>query len=160
MNIGQTAKASGISAKMIRYYESVGLITPADRSGAGYRIYSARDVQVLNFIRRSRDLGFKVEDIRDLLQLWRDRSRKSASVKKMVLGHIRTLEQKVVELQEMLDTLRTLADSCSGDQTPACPIIDTLEAGVSTAGNGPEEIPQGQARHRKGREFREGRSGV
>jgi len=126
MNIGQTATASGISAKMIRYYESVGLIAPAERSESGYRIYTERDVQVLHFIRRSRDLGFKVEEIRDLLKLWRDRTRKSASVKKMVLGHISTLQEKVVELQEMIGTLQALADSCSGDQKPDCPIINRL----------------------------------
>lgn len=132
MNIGQTAAASGISAKMIRYYESVGLIPSADRSDAGYRIYSDRDVQVLNFIRRSRDLGFKVEDIRDLLKLWRDRTRRSASVKKVALGHIETLKQKIVELQEMVGTLQALADSCSGDQKSNCPIIDELETGKSS----------------------------
>ncbi len=132
MNIGQTATASGISAKMIRYYESVGLIPSADRSDAGYRIYSDRDVQVLNFIRRSRDLGFKVEDIRDLLKLWRDRTRRSASVKKVALGHIETLKQKIVELQEMVGTLQALADSCSGDQKSNCPIIDELETGKSS----------------------------
>lgn len=131
MNIGQTAKASGISAKMIRYYESVGLITSADRSVSGYRIYSDRDVEVLNFIRRSRDLGFKVEEIRDLLKLWRDRTRKSANVKKVALGHIETLKQKIVELQEMVSTLQALADSCSGDQKADCPIIEELETGTS-----------------------------
>lgn len=132
MNIGQTATASGISAKMIRYYESVGLIPSADRSDAGYRIYSHRDVQVLNFIRRSRDLGFKVEDIRDLLKLRSDRTRRSASVKKVALGHIETLKQKIAELEEMVGTLQTLADSCSGDQKSNCPIIDELETGKSS----------------------------
>ena len=130
MNIGETAKASGISAKMIRYYESVGLIASAGRSDSGYRIYSDRDVQVLNFIRRSRDLGFKVEEIRELLKLWRDRTRKSASVKKIAQGHIITLKHKVVELQEMISTLKALADSCLGDQKSDCPIITELETGT------------------------------
>ena len=132
MNIGQTATASGISAKMIRYYESVGLIASADRSDSGYRIYSDRDVQVLNFIRRSRDLGFKVEDIRDLLKLWRDRGRKSANVRKLALGQIDSLKQKIVQMEEMVGTLQALVDSCSGDHKPGCPIIDELETGGST----------------------------
>lgn len=127
MNIGETAKASGISAKMIRYYESVGLIASASRSGSGYRIYSDRDVEILNFIRKSRDLGFKVEEIRELLKLWRNRTRKSASVKKVALGHLEILKQKIVELQEMVGTLQSLVDSCSGDQKPDCPIIEELE---------------------------------
>ncbi len=127
MNIGEIAKASGISAKMIRYYESVGLISLADRGDSGYRIYSERDVQVLNFIRRSRDLGFKVDDIRDLLKLWRDRGRKSANVKTLALNQIATLRQKIVELDEMVGTLQSLADSCSGNQKPNCPIIRELE---------------------------------
>jgi len=126
MNIGETAMASGISAKMIRYYESVGLIASASRSGSGYRIYSDRDVQVLNFIRRSRDLGFKVEEIRELLKLWRDRTRKSASVKKVALLHLEILNQKIVELQKMVGTLQSLADSCSGDHRSDCPIIEEL----------------------------------
>ena len=132
MNIGETAKASGISAKMIRYYESVRLIASAGRSDSGYRVYSDRDVQVLNFIRRSRDLGFKIEEIRELLQLWGDRARKSASVKKVALGQIEILKQKVVELQEMVSTLQSLVDSCSGDQKPDCPIIEELVTGTAS----------------------------
>ena len=144
MNIGQTAKASGISAKMIRYYESVGLIASADRSDSGYRIYSDRDVQVLNFIRRSRDLGFKVEDIRDLLKLWKDRTRRSASVKKVALGHIGTLKRKIVELQEMVGTLQVLADSCAGDQKSDCPIIEELETGSSRRKSAPRKPLSGK----------------
>ena len=144
MNIGQTAKASGISAKMIRYYESVGLIASADRSDSGYRIYSDRDVQILNFIRRARDLGFKVEDIRDLLKLWKDRTRRSASVKKVALGHIGTLKQKIVELQEMVGTLQALADSCSGDQKSDCPIIEELETGSSRRKSAPRKPLSGK----------------
>lgn len=141
MNIGQTAKASGISAKMIRYYESVGLIAAADRTDSGYRVYTDRDVEILHFIRRSRDLGFKVEDIRDLLGLWRDRRRKSASVKKVALRQIDELKQKIVELQEMVQTLQTLADSCSGDQNSHCAIIDELVAGDTLPHHaGPEKF--------------------
>lgn len=150
MNIGETAKASGISAKMIRYYESVGLITSADRSHSGYRVYSDRDVQVLNFIRRSRDLGFKVEDIRDLLKLWRDRGRKSANVKKLALGQIASLKQKIVELEEMVATLQSLADSCSGDQKPGCSIIKELEAGASSHRKPASHKPLGAPASSKG----------
>ena len=132
MNIGEIAKASRISAKMIRYYESVGLISLADRSNSGYRIYSDRDVRILNFIRRSRDLGFKVEDIRDLLKLWRDRGRKSANVKKLALDQIANLKQKIVELEEMVGNLQSLADSCSGNQKPNCPIIKELETDTAS----------------------------
>ncbi len=132
MNIGEIAKASGISAKMIRYYESVGLISLADRGISGYRIYSDRDVQVLNFIRRSRDLGFKVEDIRDLLKLWRDRGRKSANVKKLALAQIANLKQRITELEKMVGNLESLADTCSGDQKPGCPIIKELETATTS----------------------------
>lgn len=133
MNIGQVAKESGVSAKMIRYYEGVELIGSARRSGSGYRIYSGEDVQVLRFIRRARDLGFKVEDIRDLLKLWRDRGRKSAQVKKVTLGHIGELKRKIVELQDMVSTLESLVDRCAGDQESFCPIIEKLVIGKDHA---------------------------
>jgi MerR family gold-responsive transcriptional activator of gol and ges genes len=126
MNIGDAAQASGVSAKMIRYYESVGLIPPASRSGAGYRIYSDTDVQMLRFIRRSRDLGFTVEKISNLLALWRDHSRQSADVKRIALEQINGLEKKIQEMQAMKDTLLHLADACSGDRRPDCPILADL----------------------------------
>ncbi len=129
MNIGQAATASGISAKMIRYYESVGLIPSADRSTSGYRVYSQEDVHTLRFIRRARDLGFSVEQIAALLALWQDRSRASADVKRLALSHVEKLEAKRREIDEMVATLRYLASHCQGNNRPGCPIIDELSAG-------------------------------
>ncbi len=133
MNIGQVANASGISAKMIRYYESVGLIPSADRSTSGYRMYSQEDVYTLRFIRRARDLGFSVEQIAALLALWQDRSRASADVKKLALGHVEKLEAKRREIDDMIGTLRHLAWHCQGNNRPGCPIIDELSAGKEIA---------------------------
>ena len=130
MNIGDAAKASGVSAKMIRYYESTGLIPVAGRTDAGYRVYSDIEVQMLRFIRRSRDLGFPVEKIEELLALWRDRSRQSADVKRLAQEQIDGLERKIAEMQAMKDTLQHLSDACCGDHRPDCPILADL-------GNGP-----------------------
>ena len=129
MNIGEAAKASGVSAKMIRYYESIGLIPAAGRTGSGYRVYSTTEVQLLRFIRRSRDLGFPVDRIEELLALWRDRGRQSADVKRLALEQIDGLERKVQEMQGMIDTLRHLADACCGDDRPDCPILTELGQG-------------------------------
>ena len=130
MNIGQVASFSGVSAKMIRYYEKTGLIPEAQRSAAGYRRYTRQDADTLRFIRRSRDLGFTVEQISELLLLWQDRQRSSADVKTVALSHVAVLEAKVAELQAMADTLRALARSCQGNERPDCPIIkDLAEAG-------------------------------
>lgn len=137
MNIGQAADASGISAKMIRYYESVGLIASADRTTSGYRIYSPEDVYTLRFIRRARDLGFSVEQIASLLALWQDRSRASADVKKFALGHVEKLEVKRREIDEMVATLRHLASHCRGNNRPDCPIIEELSAGKHIAERSP-----------------------
>ena len=126
MNIGELAQASGVSAKMIRYYEKIGLIPPADRSQSGYRNYSDNDVHRLRFIRRARDLGFTVEQMADLLALWRDRSRASSEVKKIALDQVAILERKAEELQAMSRTLKHLAAHCHGDERPDCPIIDDL----------------------------------
>ena len=123
MNIGQAAKATGISAKMIRYYEDVGLIGPVARSESGYRVYGPRDIHTLGFIKRSRDMGFSVERIGELLALWRDRSRHSADVKRMALEHVAVLQQRIDELQDMLRTVQALADCCAGDERPDCPIL-------------------------------------
>ncbi len=138
MNIGQAAAASGISAKMIRHYESIGLVEEAGRTAAGYRVYTARDVETLRFIRRSRDLGFPVEQIRALLSLWRDRNRASADVKEVALRHVEELEAKMRQLQEMADTLKHLANHCHGDDRPDCPIIGRLAEG----GEEPEPAPR------------------
>ena len=126
MNIGQAAKASGISAKMIRYYEAIGLIGSAERTAAGYRTYGASDVHTLRFIRRARDLGFSVEQMGDLLALWRDRSRASADVKAIALTHIEELDRKAQALQDMSRTLKHLAEHCHGDTRPDCPILDDM----------------------------------
>ena len=129
MNIGEAARASGVSAKMIRYYESIGLIPAAGRTGSGYRVYSSTEVQILRFIRRARDLGFAVDRIEELLALWRDRGRHSADVKRLATEHIEGLERKVREMQGMIDTLRHLADACCGDHRPDCPILADLGQG-------------------------------
>jgi len=131
MNIGEAATASGVSAKMIRYYESIGLIPEATRTGSGYRVYSENDVHTLRFIRRARDLGFSVEQMTDLLNLWRDRTRASGDVKRIALEHIAELEKKMRELGEMAVTLRHLADCCHGDNRPDCPILEDLALGRS-----------------------------
>lgn len=126
MNIGQASDASGVSAKMIRYYESVGLMPEAGRSASGYRVYTDSDVHMLRFIRRSRDLGFALDDIRLLLGLWRDRTRPSAAVKDIAIKHIDDLTAKIAELQAMKRTLQHLAEACHGDARPDCPILDDL----------------------------------
>lgn len=127
MTIGEVATASGVSAKMIRYYEKTGLIRPAARTDSGYRTYTEADVHTLRFIRRARDLGFVVEDIAELLALWQDRSRHSADVKRLALDQVALLEGKIGDLEAMAATLRALANSCSGDERPDCPILDDLE---------------------------------
>jgi len=126
MNIGQAAAASGVSAKMIRYYESIGLIPKTVRTESGYRVYSDHDVHTLRFIRRARDLGFSVEQIADLVSLWQDRERASKDVKAIALEHVATLERKIRELQEMASTLKHLSRNCHGDARPHCPIIEEL----------------------------------
>ena len=131
MNIGHAAKATGISTKMIRYYETIGLITPAHRSDAGYRVYTDHDIHALRFINRARDLGFSVEQMRDLLALWRDRSRASADVKSIALEHVAKLKEKALALEAMSRTLEHLAENCHGDDRPDCPIIE--EFSVSPA---------------------------
>jgi len=127
MNIGQAADAAGVPAKRIRYYEQIGLIDAAERSGAGYRVYDEHDLHTLQFVRRSRQLGFSIPEISTLLALWRDRGRSSADVKKVALVHVRELRTKISELQSMVDTLQDLADHCDGDSRPDCPILAELQ---------------------------------
>ncbi len=134
MNIGEAATRSGVSAKMNRYYESIGLITAPARTAAQYRVYAADDVHTLRFVRRSRDLGFSLEETRELLALWRDKSRASADVKNLAMAHVRELEEKAAELKAMADTLRHLATHCHGDHRPDCPILADFAATTPTQG--------------------------
>jgi MerR family copper efflux transcriptional regulator len=126
MNIGQAATASGVSAKMIRYYESIALIPAGKRTDAGYRVYGENDLHTLRFVKRARQLGFSLDQIRDLLSLWQNKERASADVKTIALGHVAQLNQRIAELTEMRDTLQTLAGCCHGDQRPDCPILQSL----------------------------------
>lgn len=125
-NIGDAAAASGVSAKMIRHYEGIGLIPAANRTFANYRIYSSEDVHTLQFIKHARTLGFSIKQIGKLLSLWQDRSRSSAEVRRLALEHIAELDQKVREMRSMSGALRRLVDHCHGDHRPDCPILDGL----------------------------------
>jgi MerR family gold-responsive transcriptional activator of gol and ges genes len=127
MNIGEAASASGVSAKMIRYYEATGLVPAADRTRSGYRTYGPREVQTLRFIRRARDLGFPMEKVAELLALWQDRSRASADVKHLAEAQVAALETRIAEMQAMQATLRHLVHCCAGDHRPDCPILADLE---------------------------------
>lgn len=126
LNIGDAARASGVTAKMIRHYESIGLVKAPRRTEAGYRLYSEQDVRVLQFIHRGRALGFSLDQIRDLLALWEDKHRASADVRAMALAHIAELDRKIAEMAAMRRTLESLATSCHGDERSDCPILDDL----------------------------------
>ena len=126
MNIGEAAHASGVSAKMIRHYEEVGLMPHVARTEAGYRQYSARDVHTLRFIRRARDLGFSMAEIAELLKLWQNKRRASADVKRIALAHADDLHRRIEEMTAMKRTLERLAQCCHGDHRPDCPILDEL----------------------------------
>ena len=126
MNIGQAAQRSGLTAKMIRYYESIGLLPAAGRSESGYRQYAVQDLHTLAFIKRSRDLGFSLEEVAKLLTLWQDRSRASADVKALASQHITELNRKIAELSGLRDTLQELVEHCQGDHRPDCPILHDL----------------------------------
>ena len=126
MDIGQAAKASGVSVKMVRHYEAIGLLPKVARTAANYRLYRETDVHTLRFIRRARSLGFSMADIKELLSLWQNTSRSSASVKRVAGKHVGDLKQKISELKAMVDTLEHLAEHCHGDHRPECPIIEDL----------------------------------
>ncbi|MBK1690073.1 Cu(I)-responsive transcriptional regulator [Rubrivivax gelatinosus] len=129
MNIGQASAASGVSAKMIRHYERIGLLPEAARSAAGYRRYDERDVHTLRFVRHARDLGFPLERIRELIGLWHDRERPSRQVKALAREHLAAVDAKLAELQAVKSTLERLVQCCHGDERPDCPILETLAGG-------------------------------
>lgn len=126
LNIGQAAGRSGVSAKMVRHYESLGLLPKVARTDAGYRQYGEREVHTLRFIRRARDLGFNMAEIAELLKLWQNRRRASADVKRIALTHVADLDRRLAEMAAMRETLAHLASCCKGDQRPDCPILDEL----------------------------------
>ena len=142
MQIGQAASATGVSAKMIRHYETIGLIPSAERRASNYRDYDEGDVHRLRFIRRSRDLGFSIERIRDLLKLWSDRNRCSSEVKAIALAHVAEMETRIAQMREMAEALHGLADACEGNERPDCPIIQGLE-GSETARRQRRRAPTG-----------------
>ena len=127
MNIGEVATMSEVNSKMIRRYEEHGIIPKAGRSLAGYRHYSDKDVHVLRFVKRARELGFSMKDVKQLVGLWRNKSRPSAQVKNIALKHQTELEKKLKEIQSMLNTINNLIEHCHGDERPDCPILDGLD---------------------------------
>ena len=135
LHIGAAAERSGVSAKMVRHYESLGLLPQVRRTDSGYRQYGEREVHVLRFIRRARDLGFGMAEIAELLKLWQNRQRSSAEVKRIALAHVADLERRLTEMQAMKRSLEALASCCHGDERPDCPILEQL------AGEGPKENP-------------------
>ena len=127
--IGAAARASGVSAKMVRHYESLGLLGAVARTDAGYRQYTPADVHTLRFIKRARDLGFSIAEIAALVGLWHDRQRASADVKRLAQAHVVELEKRIAALQDMRHTLQNLLQHCHGDERPDCPILDQLAGG-------------------------------
>ena len=126
LNIGSVAEATGLRAKTIRYYESIGLVEPARRTGGNYRVYEERDVATLRFIERARRLGFSLKEVAELLMLWRDRERASADVRRLAEAQIRRVDARLAELQDMRRSLQHLMDRCHGDGRPDCPILEEL----------------------------------
>ena len=124
--IGEAAARSGVSVKMVRHYEALGLLPAVARTDAGYRMYTTREVHTLRFIRRARDLGFSMAEIAELLKLWQNRRRASADVKRIAMAHVADLDRRLAELTAMRRTLETLAACCHGDGRPDCPILDEL----------------------------------
>ena len=129
MNIGEAAKLSGVSAKMVRHYESLGLLPAVARTESGYRQYTDKEVHTLRFIRRARDLGFSMAEIGELLKLWQNQRRSSANVKKIAAKHLADIDARMAEMAAMRKTLQHLVHCCSGDERPDCPILDELAHG-------------------------------
>lgn len=127
LNIGEAARRSGVSAKMARHYESLGLLPEVNRTESGYRVYTDKEVHTLRFIKRSRDLGFSMAEITELLKLWQNRSRSSADVRRIAARHVEDLDQRMKEMEAMRKTLKTLIHCCQGDNRPDCPILDELQ---------------------------------
>ena len=126
MTIGEAAKISGVNAKLIRHYESIGIVPKASRTDSGYRTYTETDVHILSFVKRSRTLGFSMKEIKKLVSLWRNKARASAEVKTLAIKHIEEMEKKILELQDMVKTLKHLSKNCHGDGRPDCPILNDL----------------------------------
>lgn len=142
-NIGEAARRSQVSAKMVRHYESLGLLPEINRTDSGYRQYSDREVHTLRFIKRSRDLGFSMVEIAELLKLWQNQRRSSADVQRIAIRHVEDLNQRMAEMEAMKRTLETLIHCCPGDHRPDCPILDEL-------GKAPEFVPtKGPARAKR-----------
>lgn len=133
MNIGEAARRSGVSARMLRHYEALGLVGGVARSESGYRQYDENTVHTLRFIRRARDLGFEMDEIAELLALWRNRRRSSAEVKRIATAHVEDLQRRIAGLQAMQATLQRLASCCHGDERPDCPILDELASDAPPA---------------------------
>jgi MerR family copper efflux transcriptional regulator len=142
MNIGEAAAASGVSAKMLRYYETTGLIPQAGRTSAGYRTYGNRAVETLRFIRRARDFGLPMDRVKLLVGLWQDASRPSREVKRLALEQVAELEAKIGELTAMKDSLADLARRCRGDSRPDCPILRDLAGSAATVPHAPSSRPR------------------
>ena len=126
VTIGKASSLTGVSAKMIRYYEEIGVLKKASRTDAGYRLYNQAHIQQLGFIRRSRNLGFSMTEIQSLLKFWLDTDRESRNVKQLALSHLQEINEKIVELEQMREILQKLADKCDGDDNPDCPILEGL----------------------------------
>lgn len=148
MNIGEASRASGVSVKMIRHYESIGLLAAPQRTESGYRVYREEDLRALRFIRSARDLGFPLAEVEALLRLWRDRARASGEVKRLALAHVEAIQARRRLLQLMAEALTELAEACHGDHRPDCPILAGLSAGVAA------EAAAGRAKGRDHGELR------
>lgn len=131
LDIGRCARTTGLPAKTIRYYESIGLLPPPKRAENGYRLYGGTEVETLRFVRRARDLGFSLEEIAKLLALWRDKNRASADVKALALEHARALDDRIAQLKSVRRTILALAKRCHGDHRPDCPILADIASGAT-----------------------------